>query len=69
MEAIEIEAIESPNHTAQPSEQSNEGTTLLRTCFNGLNALSGVGILSIPYALSEGGWLSLILLLIVAVLC
>ncbi|KAF8390199.1 hypothetical protein HHK36_024721 [Tetracentron sinense] len=45
------------------------GTTFLRTCFNGLNALSGVGILSIPYALSEGGWLSLIILFIMAIVC
>ncbi|CAK9162910.1 unnamed protein product [Ilex paraguariensis] len=41
-------------------------TSFFKTCFNGLNALSGVGILSIPYALSSGGWLSLILLLIIA---
>ena len=31
--------------------------------------LSGVGLLSIPYALSEGGWLSLALLLVVAAAC
>ncbi|CAI0448019.1 unnamed protein product, partial [Linum tenue] len=31
--------------------------------------ISGVGILSIPFALSQGGWLSLALLLLVAVLC
>lgn len=31
--------------------------------------LSGVGLLSIPYALSEGGWLSLALLLVVAAVC
>ncbi|KAF5181766.1 Amino acid transporter [Thalictrum thalictroides] len=44
-----------------------EGTaSFFKTCFNGLNALSGVGLLSIPYALSSGGWLSLILLFIVA---
>ncbi|XVF16624.1 hypothetical protein REPUB_Repub10bG0048600 [Reevesia pubescens] len=36
------------------------------TCFNGLNALSGVGILSISYALASGGWLSLILLFAIA---
>ena len=30
---------------------------------------SGVGLLSIPYALSEGGWLSLALLLVVAAAC
>ncbi|KAF6171856.1 hypothetical protein GIB67_007377 [Kingdonia uniflora] len=42
------------------------GTTFFKTCFNGLNALSGVGILSVPYALASGGWLSLILLLVIA---
>ncbi|XP_022741505.1 amino acid transporter AVT1I-like isoform X2 [Durio zibethinus] len=40
--------------------------SVLRTCFNGLNALSGVGILSITYALASGGWLSLILLFAIA---
>lgn len=53
----------------QVSELPGKGTTFLRTCINGLNALSGVGILSIPYALSKGGWLSLILLFTVASLC
>ncbi|GAA0166254.1 hypothetical protein LIER_40153 [Lithospermum erythrorhizon] len=43
-------------------------TSFFKTCFNGLNALSGVGILSVPYALSSGGWLSLILLFIIAIL-
>ncbi|GAB4840012.1 hypothetical protein Ancab_020721 [Ancistrocladus abbreviatus] len=69
MEAIKMEAMESQNQTSLQSEQSNKGTTFLRTCFNGLNILAGVGILSIPYALSEGGWVGLILLLIVAILC
>lgn len=41
-------------------------TSFFKTCFNGLNALSGVGILSIPYALASGGWLSIILLLLIA---
>ncbi|KAJ1271344.1 hypothetical protein BS78_06G121800 [Paspalum vaginatum] len=45
------------------------GAGFVRTCFNGLNGLSGVGLLSIPYALSEGGWLSLALLLVVAAVC
>ncbi|XWS30255.1 hypothetical protein CRYUN_Cryun24cG0100800 [Craigia yunnanensis] len=40
--------------------------SVFTTCFNGLNALSGVGILSIPYALASGGWLSLILLFAIA---
>ncbi|KAF5792049.1 putative amino acid transporter, transmembrane domain-containing protein [Helianthus annuus] len=42
------------------------GASFISTCFNGLNALLGVGLLSIPYALVEGGWLSLILLLVIA---
>ncbi|KAK1432465.1 hypothetical protein QVD17_09362 [Tagetes erecta] len=41
-------------------------SSLLNTCFNGLNALSGVGIITVPYALAAGGWLSLLLLLTIA---
>ncbi|CAN6235249.1 unnamed protein product [Urochloa humidicola] len=52
-----------------PDPAAGGGASFVRTCFNGLNALSGVGLLSIPYALSEGGWLSLALLLIVAAVC
>ncbi|XP_021770865.1 amino acid transporter AVT1I-like [Chenopodium quinoa] len=37
-----------------------------KTLFNGLNALSGVGILSVPFALASGGWLSLTLLFTIA---
>ncbi|KAL3511122.1 hypothetical protein ACH5RR_030523 [Cinchona calisaya] len=64
MDSLNIERVESQNQIPQPQK----GTTFLRTCFNGLNALSGIGILSIPYALSKGGWLSLIILLLVAIL-
>ncbi|CAG7891684.1 unnamed protein product [Brassica rapa] len=42
-------------------------TSFSKTCFHGINALSGVGILSVPYALASGGWLSLIILLIIAI--
>ncbi|KAG8076363.1 hypothetical protein GUJ93_ZPchr0006g43197 [Zizania palustris] len=45
------------------------GTSFLKTCFNGVNALSGIGILSIPYALSQGGWMSLIVFITIAVIC
>ncbi|KAE8675805.1 hypothetical protein F3Y22_tig00111644pilonHSYRG00207 [Hibiscus syriacus] len=41
-------------------------TSFSKTCFNGLNALSGVGILSTPYAVALGGWMSLILLFSIA---
>ncbi|XP_039146326.1 amino acid transporter AVT1I-like [Dioscorea cayenensis subsp. rotundata] len=56
-------------HGLKDQEQDEDGAGFLRTSFNGLNALSGVGILSIPYALAEGGWLSLILLLMIAIIC
>ncbi|XP_027099462.1 amino acid transporter AVT1I [Coffea arabica] len=65
MDSLNVDTMESQNQVPQPQK----GTTFLRTCFNALNALSGVGILSIPYALSEGGWLSLTILFLVAVLC
>lgn len=42
-------------------------SSFFNTCFNGLNALSGVGILSVPYALASGGWLSLVLLFTIAI--
>ncbi|XAR71249.1 hypothetical protein NMG60_11028424 [Bertholletia excelsa] len=49
------------------SHEAGSGTaTYLKTCFNGLNALSGIGILSVPYALSSGGWLSIIFLFAIA---
>ncbi|KAI3939648.1 hypothetical protein MKW92_025010 [Papaver armeniacum] len=41
-------------------------STFFKTCFNGINALSGVGILSVPYALASGGWLKGVLLFVIA---
>ncbi|XP_010420182.1 PREDICTED: vacuolar amino acid transporter 1-like [Camelina sativa] len=46
---------------------SQGNTSFSKTCFHGINALSGVGILSVPYALASGGWLSLIILFTVAI--
>ncbi|KAK7340541.1 hypothetical protein VNO77_21247 [Canavalia gladiata] len=40
--------------------------SFFRTCLNGLNAISGVGILSVPYALASGGWVSMGLLFAIA---
>ncbi|XWS69709.1 hypothetical protein CRYUN_Cryun04dG0202300 [Craigia yunnanensis] len=62
------EKLESLNELPQ-REQQGGGTTFPRTCFNGLNALAGVGMLSISYAFSQGGWLCLMLLSLVAVIC
>ncbi|PRQ16254.1 putative amino acid transporter, transmembrane domain-containing protein [Rosa chinensis] len=43
------------------------GASFAKTCFNGFNALSGIGLLTTPYALSKSGWLSLGLLLVMAI--
>ncbi|XP_019428649.1 PREDICTED: vacuolar amino acid transporter 1-like [Lupinus angustifolius] len=48
------------------SSTTTNTVTFFRTCLNGINALSGVGILSVPYALASGGWLSLILLFVIS---
>ncbi|KAL4376378.1 hypothetical protein GQ457_02G019280 [Hibiscus cannabinus] len=56
-----VEEIESDS--SHPISATN---SFFKTCFNGLNALSGVGILSTPYALASGGWLSLIPLFAIA---
>ncbi|WVY94403.1 hypothetical protein V8G54_033491 [Vigna mungo] len=49
---------------------SHEGnTSFFKTCFNLINALSGVGIISMPYALASGGWLSISLLFVIAIAC
>ncbi|KAL3629127.1 hypothetical protein CASFOL_026349 [Castilleja foliolosa] len=45
---------------------SNGTTSFFNTLLNGVNALSGIGILSIPYALSTGGLLSLVMLFFIA---
>ncbi|KAK9119261.1 hypothetical protein Scep_017354 [Stephania cephalantha] len=66
MEACNEENLETQHSDEQ---QSLEGTTFIRTCFNGINAMSGVGILSVPYALSEVGWSGLILLLLMTIVC
>ncbi|KAK9935147.1 hypothetical protein M0R45_022259 [Rubus argutus] len=65
LDPLKVEKMESQIHPLEP----RKGTTFSRTCFNGINTLSGVGILSIPFALSQGGWLSLVLLFSVAILC
>ncbi|XP_074314890.1 amino acid transporter AVT1I-like [Silene latifolia] len=49
----------------KPTNEAN--TSFFKTLFNGLNSILGVAILSIPYALASGGWLSLILLVIIII--
>ncbi|KAL0303276.1 UNVERIFIED_CONTAM: Amino acid transporter AVT1C [Sesamum radiatum] len=51
-------------HELPVSHQSSYGQAVL----NGMNVLCGVGILSTPYAVKEGGWVGLFILLIFAAL-
>ncbi|BBN05996.1 solute carrier family 32 (vesicular inhibitory amino acid transporter) [Marchantia polymorpha subsp. ruderalis] len=44
-------------------------SSFVQACLNGTNVLAGVGILSTPYALSQGGWSTLGFLLLFAVIC
>jgi vesicular inhibitory amino acid transporter len=44
-------------------------TSFSRTCLNLTNAVSGIGVLSMPYAVAQGGWLSLALFALVGALC
>jgi hypothetical protein len=40
-------------------EDSHEGCTFEQAMLNAVNILLGVGLLSIPFAMSEGGWAAL----------
>ncbi|GJN27858.1 hypothetical protein PR202_gb15913 [Eleusine coracana subsp. coracana] len=55
--------------STDPQPSASAKTGLLKTCFNGVNALSGIGLLSMPYALSQGGWLSMAIFLLIAIIC
>ncbi|KAJ4707444.1 putative Amino acid transporter [Melia azedarach] len=61
---LKLDEIEANLHDRHHSRQTN--TSFFTACLHGLNALSGVGILSTPYALATGGWFSLILLFLIA---
>ncbi|KAJ3679669.1 hypothetical protein LUZ60_017680 [Juncus effusus] len=70
MDHYQVPLLQNSKEQHQEERTGGEGgASFAKTCFNGLNALSGVGLLSIPYALSQGGWLSLILLFIVSIIC
>nr|CAB3477521.1 unnamed protein product [Digitaria exilis] len=46
-----------------------KGASFSRSCLNLSNVISGVGMLSVPYALAQGGWLSLALFALVGAVC
>ncbi|CAI9099620.1 OLC1v1036470C1 [Oldenlandia corymbosa var. corymbosa] len=45
------------------------GCSLTQTVFNGVNVLAGVGLLSTPYTVKEGGWAALAVLVLFAFVC
>ncbi|XP_078440134.1 amino acid transporter AVT1C-like isoform X2 [Wolffia australiana] len=56
--------IKSYQELPPPSSNCSYGQAVL----NGVNVLCGVGILSTPYAVKEGGWIGLVVLFVFAVL-
>ncbi|KAF7041136.1 hypothetical protein CFC21_050964 [Triticum aestivum] len=54
---------------AQLPPYPSAGASFSRTCLNLTNAVSGIGVLSMPYAVSRGGWLSLALFALVGTVC
>ncbi|XP_050214462.1 amino acid transporter AVT1D isoform X2 [Mercurialis annua] len=53
------------NELPPPTKQSSFAQAVL----NGINILCGIGLLTTPYAVKEGGWLSLLVLFLFGVLC
>ncbi|XP_020535875.1 amino acid transporter AVT1E isoform X2 [Jatropha curcas] len=49
--------------------QSNKDSSFAQAVLNGINVLCGIGLLTTPYAIKEGGWLSLLVLLLFGILC
>ncbi|KAK7292943.1 hypothetical protein RJT34_15801 [Clitoria ternatea] len=47
----------------------HEQCSFAQSVINGTNILCGIGILSIPYAIKKGGWLSLSILVMFATVC
>ncbi|XP_065851976.1 amino acid transporter AVT1D-like isoform X2 [Euphorbia lathyris] len=51
----------------QPPPQDSE-SSITQAVLNGINVLCGIGLLTTPYAIKEGGWLSLFILLLFGIL-
>ncbi|GMH13380.1 hypothetical protein Nepgr_015221 [Nepenthes gracilis] len=51
-----------------PLIQRTGGSGFIKSCFNATNAFLGIGLLTVPYALSRGGWLSLALFFLIGII-
>ncbi|KAL8171684.1 hypothetical protein V2J09_023488 [Rumex salicifolius] len=49
-------------------ERRSSGSSFIKACFNGTNAFLGIGLLTVPYALASGGWLSLVFFFLVGII-
>ncbi|QCD97035.1 solute carrier family 32 [Vigna unguiculata] len=45
------------------------GCSLSQTIFNGINVMAGVGLLSTPYTVKQGGWASMLVMFFFAIVC
>ncbi|KAJ9673031.1 hypothetical protein PVL29_026350 [Vitis rotundifolia] len=54
------------NELRIPLTRTPGSSSFMKASFNGTNAFLGIGFLTIPYALSSGGWLSLVLFFSIA---
>ncbi|XP_021833891.1 amino acid transporter AVT1C-like [Prunus avium] len=57
-----------PSRVSHEHHPISRHSSFTQAVINGINVLCGVGILSTPYAIKEGGWVGLSILLIFAVL-
>ncbi|XP_015932026.1 amino acid transporter AVT1I isoform X1 [Arachis duranensis] len=62
-----MEAALSTSTTMSPSTTNGGTSSFAKTCFHGVNGISGIGIVSIPFALASGGWLSIIFLFLISI--
>uniref|UniRef100_J3N147 Amino acid transporter transmembrane domain-containing protein n=2 Tax=Oryza brachyantha TaxID=4533 RepID=J3N147_ORYBR len=74
-EEEDVEADEAFNNVEEEQQQllprcgTGGGASFWRCCLNLSNVISGIGTLSVPYALAQGGWLSLALFAVVGAVC
>ncbi|VFQ92460.1 unnamed protein product [Cuscuta campestris] len=63
-----LPALHKPLLPPQEDEEKQRQSSFAQTVLNGINVLCGVGILSTPYAVRQGGWVGLSVLFFYAVL-
>ncbi|XP_021288349.1 vacuolar amino acid transporter 1-like isoform X1 [Herrania umbratica] len=56
------------NELRTPLTQTTTGSSFIKACFNGTNAFLGIGLLTVPYALASGGWLSLFFFFLIGIM-